>query len=586
MGNWVGDLFEGVAGDAIEKLITFLAGWVIQILTEILNFVGTWWLKIGAPSMGEGSATERIQTSTVLFVGVAGVLGTAFALIKIARDQDRNSAENLVMGMVRTILTTAIAVPMVALLFAATDELAPWLVTTISGSAQEDGLGQAMGLDAIASGTMTMQLAGIILFIVPLALLGAILNALIVIFSYGMAIALCGVLPIFAAASQTERGRKSFDKAVAWLAAVVLFKPAAAILYGAGLALLKGIEGTADNELGNTMISLITGLVVILSASVAMPALAKVLVPAISAGPQGMGASGLAMLGGALALGAVTAGVGAAGMAAAGTAGGAGTAGTAAATEAAGTAGTAGTAGAASADGMSGTPALTGGTGSGGGPGGAVPGGGDGVSGGAASSGAASSGAASSGAAGADGGAGSGGGTGGSGSAGGSAGGPTGAEQQAQRSGAPGATETGADSNNSGGAGGGAGAESGGGAGGPTGAERQTASSGAPAQTEGGPGSGSGDGGPNGSGGGPAGAEPSAGSNSPSTGSAVPDGDAGGGPQGAGSESPAAQGYRDGAPGGAEKTADRSGFARQRVEFALRDAAREAEHGVESGNDV
>ncbi|WP_133082947.1 hypothetical protein [Arthrobacter sp. B1805] len=542
-------------------------------MTEILNFVGTWWLKIGAPEMGEGSATERIQTSTVLFVGVAGVLGTVFALIKIARDQDRNSAENLVMGMVRTILTTAIAVPMVALLFAATDELAPWLVTTISGSAQEDGLGQAMGLDAIAGGTMTMQLAGIVLFIVPLALLGAILNALIVVFSYGMAIALCGVLPIFAAASQTERGRKSFDKAVAWLAAVVLFKPAAAILYGAGLALLKGIQGTAENELGNTMISLITGLVVILSTSVAMPALAKVLVPAISAGPQGMGASGLAMLGGALALGAVTAGVGAAGMAAAGSAGTAGTAGTAAATEAAGTASTAG---AASADGMSGTPALTGGTGSGGGPGGAGPGGDDGVSGGAASSGGV----------GADGGAGSGGGTGGSGSAGGSAGGPTGAEQQAQRSSASGATETGADSNNSGGAGGGAGAESGGGTGGPTGAERQTASSGAPAQTEGGPGSGSGDGGPNGSGGGPVGAEPSAGSNSPSTGSAVPDGDAGGGPQGAGGESPAAQGYRDGAPGGAEKTADKSGFNRQRIEFALRDAAREAEHGVESGNDV
>ena len=577
--EWAENILSTAAGNAIEKLITFLAGWVVQILTEILNFVGTWWLKIGAPSMGEGSATERIQTSTVLFVGVAGVFGTAFALIKIARDQDRNSAENLVMGMVRTILTTAIAVPMVALLFAATDELAPWLVTTISGSAQEDGLGQAMGLDAIAGGTMTMQLAGIILFIIPLALLGAILNALIVIFSYGMAIALCGVLPIFAAASQTERGRKSFDKAVAWLAAVVLFKPAAAILYGAGLALLKGIQGTAENELGNTMISLITGLVVILSASVAMPALAKVLVPAISAGPQGMGASGLAMLGGALALGAVTAGVGAAGMAAAGSAGGAGTAGTAAATDAAGTAGTAG---AASADGTSGTPALTGGTGFGGGPGGAGPGGGDGVSGGAASSGGA----------GADGGAGSGGGTGGSGSAGdsgGFTGGPTGAEQQAQRSGAPGATETGADSNNSGGAGGGAGAESGGGAGGPTGAERQTASSGAPAQTEGRTGPGSGDGGPNGSGGGPAGAEPSSGSNAPSTGSAVPDGDAGGGPQaptGANSESPTAQGYRDGAPGGAEKSAERSLLAQQRIEFALRDAAKDMERGMESGNDV
>ncbi|MBG6226549.1 hypothetical protein IWX63_003148, partial [Arthrobacter sp. CAN_A2] len=141
-----GNLLEGVAGSAIQKLIQFLAGWLVQVLTEMINFVGTWWLKIGAPDMGAGSATDRIQQSTLIFVGMAGVIGTAFALIKLARDQDRASTENLIMGMVRTVLTTALAVPMVGLLFGVTDVLAPWLVTTISGSAQEDGLGTAMGL--------------------------------------------------------------------------------------------------------------------------------------------------------------------------------------------------------------------------------------------------------------------------------------------------------------------------------------------------------------------------------------------------------------------------------------------------------
>ena len=375
--NWMEDLLTSAAGSAIEKMLLFLASWLVQVLTQMINFVGTWWLKIGAPSMGEGSATDRIQDSTVVFVGVAGVIGTVFALIKIARDQDRASAENLIMGMLRTVLTSAIAVSMVSMLLAVTDEVAPWLVQTISGSAPEDGLGTAMGLDGLVGAGMTLTFAGLILFIAPLALLGAIINAALVIFSYGMAGALCGLLPIFAASSVTERGRKSFDKAVGWLIAVVLFKPAAAVLYGFGLALINGITGTADSEEMNRIISLLTGLVIILSACIAMPALARVLVPAVSAGPAGMGASGLAMLGGAVAVGALTGGIGAGAGAAAGAAaggGGAASGGAAAAgTTAASTGTTAAGTSTASSAATTGIAGVEGGAAGTGGTGGAAP---------------------------------------------------------------------------------------------------------------------------------------------------------------------------------------------------------------------
>ncbi|WP_146069709.1 hypothetical protein [Arthrobacter sp. B0490] len=579
IGDLAGNLLEGVAGSAIQKLIQFLASWLVQVLTEMINFVGTWWLKIGAPDMGTGSATDRIQQSTLIFVGMAGVIGTAFALIKLARDQDRASTENLVMGMVRTILTTALAVPMVGLLFGVTDVLAPWLVTTISGSAQEDGLGSAMGLGAIAGTTMTMQLAGIILFVVPLALLGAVINAVIVIFSYGAAIALCGVLPIFAAASQTERGRKSFDKAVGWLAAVVLFKPAAAILYGAGLALLKGINGSADNELGNTAIGLITGLVIISSACIAMPALAKVLVPAVSAGPQGMGASGLAMVGGAVALGAVTGGLGAAAGAAAAGGGGstaeitgsgaaatagqvAATGGGATATGAATAAETSATAGTGAVGGSSSNsiPASGGGSGA---TGAATPGGAGNTGGGTGGTGPSgaeqrpeqpiapasdTSGGPSGGSAG--------------GPAGGS-GGPSGAEQRPERSGAE--TSPVGDAGTAGGN------SAPGGSNGPTGAQPQAERTGAPTEspTEAPSGAGS----P--SAGGPSGAEPAASGDKPPT--EAP----GAAPVTLPSASPTAEGFRAGAPSGADKSAQNQ----QRIEYALREAARDMERAVESGDD-
>ncbi|MFC6257314.1 hypothetical protein ACFP5Z_09680, partial [Kocuria oceani] len=304
----------------MEKLILFMAGWLVEIFTTMLDFVGTWWLNIGAPAMGAGSATERVQTATTTFVGVAGIIGTAFAVIKIARDHNRESAENLVMGLIRTVVVSGLAVSMVSLSLAVTDEVAPWLVDTIAGNAARDGLGQSMDLDAVAGSKMALTTAGILIVLAPFAILGAILNAALVIFSYGVAGALCGLLPIFAAASTTERGRKAFDKAVGWLISVILFKPVAAVLYGFGLALMNGIRGTGDGEVANHVITLLTGTVIIFSACLSMPALARVMVPAVSAGPRGMGAGGLAMLGGAVAIGALTAGVGtvAAGAAAAG----------------------------------------------------------------------------------------------------------------------------------------------------------------------------------------------------------------------------------------------------------------------------
>jgi hypothetical protein len=338
----LGDLASGIAGDTVEKLILFMASWLVEIFTTMLDLVGTWWLNIDAPEMGAGTASERVQTATTTFVGVAGIIGTAFAALRIARDHNRESAENLVMGLIRTVVISALAVSGVALSLAVTDEVAPWLVDTIAGDAAQDGLGQSMGLGTIAAAGMALPTAGMLILLAPFAMIGAFLNAALVIFSYGVAGALCGILPIFAAASTTPKGQKAFDKAVGWLIAMILFKPTAAVIYGFGLALMNGISGTAGDDVSNKIISLITGIVIIFSACLTMPALVRVLVPAVSAGPRGMGAGGMVMLAGGLAIGAMTAGVGTA-------AAGAATAGAGATGAGAGGAGGAGAGGAAGA---------------------------------------------------------------------------------------------------------------------------------------------------------------------------------------------------------------------------------------------
>ena len=543
--EFISDMASSIAGDTVEKLILFMAGWLIEVFTTMLDLVGTWWLNIGAPEMGAGSATERVQTATTTFVGVAGIIGTAFAVLRIARDHNRESAENLVMGLIRTVVVSGLAVSMVALSLAVTDEVAPWLVDTIAGNAARDGLGQSMGLSGMVGAGMALPTAGILLFLTPFALLGAILNAALVIFSYGVAGALCGLLPIFAAASTTQKGQKSFDKAVGWLLAMILFKPGAAVIYGFGLALMNGIDGTGGDEVSNKIISLLTGTVVIFSACFAMPALVRVLVPAVSAGPRGMGAGGLAMVGGALAIGAVTAGVG---TLTAGAAAGAGAAGAGAAGAGAGGAGAAG-AGAGGAAGAAGGAAGAAGAGAGGVSGGSVS------ASGASATGAGAGGGASS-ATGAPGSA-------GAGAPGGgpvSAGGPAGAENVESTT--AGAAATSAPGTTTGGASGAENVQSpstgvapastaGTGTGGASGAEQVQTSSSSPAAA-GGAAEASG----------PAGAEPVAPANG-----AGPTGHPGGeGSSVTGAKNPLING--------------------QRLEFGLREAVRDAEQSIESGEDL
>ena len=585
----LGDLAGGIAGDTVEKLILFMAGWLVEIFTTMLDFVGTWWLNIGAPEMGAGSATERVQMATTTFVGVAGIIGTAFAVLRIARDHNRESAENLVMGLIRTVVVSGLAVSMVALSLAVTDEVAPWLVDTIAGNAARDGLGQSMDLDAVTGSKMALTTAGILIVLAPFAILGSILNAALVIFSYGAAGALCGLLPIFAAASTTERGRKSFDKAVGWLIAVILFKPVAAVLYGFGLALMNGIRGTGDGEVANHVITLLSGTVIIFMACLSMPALARVMVPAVSAGPRGMGAGGLAMLGGAVAIGAVTAGVGALAAGAAAGAGAAGAgAGGAAGAGAGGAAGAGaggGAAGAAGAGAAGAAGAGAAGTGAGAAGTGAAGAGAGGASGGAAgASGASATGAGAG--SGAGGGASSTTGAPGSTGAGGSAstGGPAGAENVESTT--AGAAATSAPGTTTGGA---------------SGAENvQSPSTGAAPASAAGTGTG-----------GASGAENV---QHPTTGAAPSSAAGTGGASGAeqvqtSSSSPAAAGGASEAsgPAGAEPVAATSGAAPaghpggegssatgakkplingQRIEFGLREVVRDAEHSIESGEDL
>ena len=378
----IGDWFTDVLRNTVSALI--------QGVLEAVKWVSTYFLYLPAPVLeGEGagwSPAERVQAYTDWAVIIGGMIGMAFALIMVARRKDADSAVDVFMGFFRVILVTGAGIPTISLLAKFFDQASPWLINNIAGGTFEEGLGTLVGVDAAAASGMGVGTLVLMLVSLVFGVLGGILNLFMVMFNWGVLPVVAGLLPVLAAAAMSERGRNGFNRVLAWTAAILLFKPVAAVIYGVGIASGRMITGGVEDS-GQIVLQSIYGTVLLCAAGIALPAIARIVAPAIAAGTQGGGA-GVLIGAGMVAAGAVTGG--AAAVAAAGARGagmaGAGTAAASAAPSPSGASSTAGTKGGAS-SGPSGA-----GSGSGGGPSGAGSDGGSSSGGGGASGGGGSAG--------------------------------------------------------------------------------------------------------------------------------------------------------------------------------------------------
>lgn len=379
----IGDWFTDVLRNTVSALI--------QGVSEAVKWVSTYFLYLPAPVLeGEGagwSPAERVQAYTDWAVIIGGTIGMAFALIMVARRKDADSAVDVTMGFFRVILVTGAGIPTISLLAKFFDEASPWLINNIAGGTFEDGLGTLVGVDAAAASSMGVGTLVLMLVSLVFGVLGGILNLFMVMFNWGVLPVVAGLLPVLAAAAMSERGRNGFNRVLAWTAAILLFKPVAAVIYGVGIASGRMMTGGVEDA-GQIVLQSIYGTVLLCAAGIALPAIARIVAPAIAAGTHGGGA-GLLIGAAMVAAGAVTGGaaaVAAAGARGAGVAAGAGKAASTAAPAPSGASSTSGAKGGAS-SGPSGA-----GSGSGGGPSGAGSDGGSSSGGGGASGGGGSAG--------------------------------------------------------------------------------------------------------------------------------------------------------------------------------------------------
>lgn len=286
---------DQVSRFGLVLVATILISAAVAVVTAIVPAVRS----NGSP------AVAYIQDSLWFYMIAVAVLSVIVGAARMAWEQRAEPGRDLVKSLMTLVVVSGAGLTAVSLLTAAGDSFAIWLLDGALGCNVTDTSGTCFGgnmaaLLVLTNNPVTGGLGAILVIVLGLfAVLGSMVQILLMIVRAGMLVVLAGVLPLSAAATNTETGRTMFRKTTGWLLAFVLYKPVAAIVYATAFK-LAGTSIFKDD--GTGLISILVGLTLMAVALVAMPALMILIAPAVSAVSSGGGLATAAAAGAAAAI--------------------------------------------------------------------------------------------------------------------------------------------------------------------------------------------------------------------------------------------------------------------------------------------
>lgn len=308
------------ANDAVDNIIARWAQETLQGLSSTLLEVGSTWVGVEVPSLtGTESSVAFVHSTTRILVLALAIGSLIVAGIQLAFARRGDGALQILQGFLTLALVSSVSVGTAQLLVEASDEFSSWIISLVVEEDQGQFASKILSVSSVsgALGLVIIIIGGLAALIANLIQIG------LMFIRSAMLILLVGVLPLAGAAYFTKWGRAWLWKLIAWFFAFLMFKPAASIIYALAIKLVQGDHWTVFTE--HELTGFVTGVVMLVLAVLALPALITFMVPAteaISNGGAGVGAGA----GAVLATGAMTVARGAGAAASGGTTAAAGAA--------------------------------------------------------------------------------------------------------------------------------------------------------------------------------------------------------------------------------------------------------------------
>jgi len=272
-------LAASIAADAFGGIVTSLE----TGFGDAVKLLMTFWTAIPTPTFSASSGPVGNLRGSLAWITAAVAVGALLvAAGRLALQRKAEPAVDATRGLVTLVVAAGVGVPAVAALTVAGDALSSATLNAAGGGA----LGAKLAGLVTTMGPLGVGL-GFILAI--LGMISAFAQVFLLLIRVGVLVMLTGALPLFAAASSTRSGRATLAKAVSWLLAFVLYKPAAAFVYAAAFWLI----GSGDDG-----VKVLSGLSLMILAIVALPGLLRLLTPQVAAAVSGGGGGTTALAAG------------------------------------------------------------------------------------------------------------------------------------------------------------------------------------------------------------------------------------------------------------------------------------------------
>lgn len=322
---------ENAAKSASKGFLDQIADNTGAAMASTLETLGSFWVAVPTIPLGDtqGNASDPVaflQGHTWWIWSTLMVFSVLYAAGQMIWSRKGQPLMELVAALIRSLLASSAGLGAVVILLQVGDSYSVWILDKSIEGGFTEGLKQLMSAPRADGLQIFIIVAGII------AMLVSLVQICLLIVRSALSVLLAGTLPLAYSATNTQWGKQWSQKHASWLIAFVLYKPVAATIYAAafkvtGSALTGKLEGVAESIVG-----LMSGLVLMVAALFALPAMMRLIVPAVGAvsasgamfagAAVGSAASGAVNMGSRMAAKGGSSGGGAAGASGAGGAGG------------------------------------------------------------------------------------------------------------------------------------------------------------------------------------------------------------------------------------------------------------------------
>ncbi|MEU6190816.1 hypothetical protein [Nocardia sp. NPDC047038] len=281
----VGEVATQAVGSAWEDMVDFL----MSGFGRGVRFVMAWWTDLPSPVLtGPGGQPGAALTAVRDFSGglqvvflTAGIMFAAARLALAKRGGLAGEAQESFLMLVRASFTSMAFAVLVTTGTRAGDAFSEWVIST---SSHGDWMRAVDRLTEFDKETNAGLGTGILFVVGLLGLISTLIQLVMLVIRQALLILVVAVIPLAAAASGTGPGSQSYKKLLSWSLAFVLYKPVGALVYAIAFTVM-GDEKQTDPQ------QVLLGLILLVMSVIVLPALVRLVAPAVSTLGGGGGAT-------------------------------------------------------------------------------------------------------------------------------------------------------------------------------------------------------------------------------------------------------------------------------------------------------